>query len=94
MPSPSEVLAPRVTAAIAAAFGDEHPELRDADPVLRPSQFADLQANAPLALAKKVGMPPRDVAAKVTAEFGSFEAVLTFSKDGTDLFHLGFLLVG
>jgi arginyl-tRNA synthetase len=66
MPSPSEVLAPRVTAAIAAAFGAEYPELRDADPVLRPSQFADLQANAPLALAKKVGMPPRDVAAKVT----------------------------
>jgi arginyl-tRNA synthetase len=51
MPSPSEVLAPRVTAAIAAAFGSEYPELRDADPVLRPSQFADLQANAPLALA-------------------------------------------
>ncbi len=67
MPSPSEVLAPRVTAAIAAAFGAEYPELRDADPVLRPSQFADLQANAPLALAKKVGMPPREVAAKVTA---------------------------
>src|SRR4029453_11308174 len=67
MPSPSDVLAPRVTAAIAAAFGADYPELRDADPVLRPSQFADLQANAPLALAKKVGMPPREVAAKVTA---------------------------
>ncbi|MEP6651072.1 MAG: arginine--tRNA ligase [Lapillicoccus sp.] len=67
MPSPSDVLAPRVTAAIAAAFGDEHPELRDADPVLRPSQFADLQANAPLALARLVGMPPREIAAKVTA---------------------------
>jgi arginyl-tRNA synthetase len=66
MPSPSDVLAPRVTAAIAAAFGADYPELRDADPVLRPSQFADLQANAPLALAKRVGMPPREVAAKVT----------------------------
>ena len=68
MPSPAEVLAPRVSAAIAAAFGEDYPELRHADPVLRPSQFADLQANAPLALAKKVGMPPREVAAKVTAQ--------------------------
>src|SRR6476659_8089327 len=67
MPSPSEVLAPRVTAAIAAAFGADYPELRDADPVLRPSQFADLQVNAPLALAKKVRMPPREVAAQILA---------------------------
>ena len=67
MSSPSEVLAPRVTAAIAAAFGAEYPELRDADPVLRPSQFADLQVNAPLALAKKVRMPPREVAAQILA---------------------------
>ncbi len=65
MPSPAEVVAPRITAAIAAAFGAAYPELTDADPVLRPSQFADLQANAALALGKKVGMPPRDIAAKV-----------------------------
>ncbi|MEO9152577.1 MAG: arginine--tRNA ligase [Lapillicoccus sp.] len=65
MSSPSDVLAPRVTAAIAAAFGADHPDLRDADPVLRPSTFADLQANAALAIAKKVGMPPRDAAARI-----------------------------
>ncbi len=63
--SPADVLAPRVTAAIAAAFGDEHPELKDADPVLRPSQFADVQANAALALAKRLGMPPREVASRI-----------------------------
>ncbi len=63
--SPADVLAPRVTAAIAAAFGDEHPELRDADPVLRPSQFADVQANAALALANRLGMKPRDVASRI-----------------------------
>ena len=44
------------------AFG---PELRGADPVLRPSQFADLQSNAPLALAKRLGMPPREVGARL-----------------------------
>ncbi|MGV1029271.1 MAG: arginine--tRNA ligase, partial [Dermatophilaceae bacterium] len=64
MVSPSEVLAPRITAAIAAAFGDEH---RDADPVLRPSQFADLQANAALALAKRLGIRPRDAAQRIVA---------------------------
>jgi len=63
--SPADVLAPRVTAAIAAAFGEEHPELKDADPVLRPSQFADVQANAALALAKRLGMRPREVATQI-----------------------------
>ncbi len=62
MPSPHDALAPLVTAAIEAAFG---PELRGADPVLRPSQFADLQSNAPLALAKRLGMPPRDVGTRL-----------------------------
>ncbi len=64
MVSPLVALTPRVQSAIAVALGDEH---RDADPVLRPSQFADVQVNAALALAKKVGMPPREVAAKIVA---------------------------
>jgi arginyl-tRNA synthetase len=42
-----------------AAFGEEY---ADTDPVLRPSQFADFQANVALALAKKLGRPPREVA--------------------------------
>ena len=65
MPSPHDTLAPLLSAAIAAAFGDEH---RDADPVLRPSQFADLQANFALPLAKRLGMPPREIASRVVAE--------------------------
>ncbi len=62
MPSASATLAPIVSAAIEEAFGPEH---RDADPVLRPSQFADLQSNAALALAKRLGMPPREVAQRI-----------------------------
>ena len=62
MVSPLVALTPKVQSAIAAALGDDH---READPVLRPSQFADVQVNAALALAKKVGAPPRDVAAKI-----------------------------
>ncbi len=38
-----------------------------ADPVLRPSDHADFQANGALALAKKLGRAPRDVAAEVVA---------------------------
>jgi arginyl-tRNA synthetase len=62
MVSPLVALTPTVSAAIAAALGEEY---RDADPVLRPSQFADVQVNAALALAKKVGRPPRDVATAI-----------------------------
>jgi arginyl-tRNA synthetase len=64
MADPQEVLAERVRAALAAAFGAEH---ADADPVIRPSTFADYQANVALPLAKKLGRPPRDVAAEIAA---------------------------
>src|SRR6478735_8056393 len=64
MVSPLVALTPKVQSAIATALGDD---FREADPVLRPSQFADVQVNAALALAKKVGMPPREVAAKIVA---------------------------
>ncbi|MHA7221433.1 arginine--tRNA ligase [Arthrobacter sp. RHLT1-20] len=56
------MVVPRVQAAIASAFGEEY---RGTDPVIRPSQFADIQINAAMALAKKVGMPPRDAAARI-----------------------------
>ncbi|MCK0111660.1 arginine--tRNA ligase [Ornithinimicrobium sp. F0845] len=55
-------LSPLVSSAIERALGPEHAGV---DPVLRPSQFADMQANAALALAKRVGMPPRDLAARI-----------------------------
>ncbi|GAB3055235.1 arginine--tRNA ligase [Intrasporangium mesophilum] len=62
MVSPLVALTPKVQSAIAVALGDDY---READPVLRPSQFADVQVNAALALAKKVGMPPRDLASRI-----------------------------
>jgi arginyl-tRNA synthetase len=60
--NPAELVVPRVQAAIAQAFGEE---FRQTDPVIRPSQFADIQINAAMALAKSVGLPPRDVAARI-----------------------------
>jgi arginyl-tRNA synthetase len=56
------VLAERVQAAMAAAFGPEH---GCRDPAIRPSQYADFQANGALALARAVGLPPREVAARI-----------------------------
>src|SRR4051812_3472030 len=62
MASPLSILAPRVSEAIVAAFGAQY---AGTDPVLRPSQYADVQVNAALALAKRVGAPPRDVAQRL-----------------------------
>ncbi|GAA0368801.1 arginine--tRNA ligase [Actinoallomurus spadix] len=62
MSDPQHVLAARVQAALGAAFGEP-----DADPVIRPSQFADFQANVALPLAKKLGRKPRDIAAELVA---------------------------
>jgi arginyl-tRNA synthetase len=62
MADPQEVLAERVRAALAAAFGAEY---ADADAVIRPSAFADYQANVALPLAKRLGRAPRDVAAEI-----------------------------
>ena len=62
MPSPVHVLTERFQAALGTAFGEEYAA---ADPVIRPSQFADFQANAALALAKRLGENPRAVAQKI-----------------------------
>jgi arginyl-tRNA synthetase len=62
MADPQEVLAGRVRDAIAASFG---PDYGDADPLVRPSSFADFQANVALPLGKRLGRPPREVAAEL-----------------------------
>jgi arginyl-tRNA synthetase len=59
MADPRTTLEPRFEAALRAAFGDE---LAKTDPVLRRSDRADFQADVAMALAKKVGKPPREVA--------------------------------
>jgi arginyl-tRNA synthetase len=59
MADPQEVLAQRVHGAIVASLG---PEYGDADPLIRPSSFADFQSNAALPLAKRAGRPPAELA--------------------------------
>jgi arginyl-tRNA synthetase len=60
MPSPSELIALRLR----AAFATLDP---DADPILRQSDHADFQANGALALAKRLGRNPVEVANEVIA---------------------------
>ena len=62
MVSPVAAVTPSLRTAIERALGAE---FAGADPVLRPSQYADVQVNAALALAKRAKRPPRDVAAAI-----------------------------
>ncbi|HTX26074.1 MAG TPA: arginine--tRNA ligase [Streptosporangiaceae bacterium] len=64
MADPQQVLAARVRDAIVASFG---PDYGDADPLIRPSSFADFQSNVALPLGKRLGRAPREVAAELAA---------------------------
>jgi arginyl-tRNA synthetase len=65
MADPQEVLAQRVHDAIVATFG---PDYRDSDPLIRPSSFADFQANVALPLGKRLGRPPREAATDLASQ--------------------------
>jgi arginyl-tRNA synthetase len=79
MADPQEVLAQRVGAAIGAAFGAGHAA---DDPVIRPSAFADYQANVALPLAKSLGRPPREVAAEITSHLDVADICRTADVSG------------
>ncbi len=70
MTDPEVALARLVRAALAAEFGADY---ADADPIIRPSQFADFQANVALPLAKRLGLAPRDVAARLAGHLQDSE---------------------
>jgi len=72
MADPLVALVPKFQAAIERAFGAEH---AGADPMIRPSQHADYQANVALGLAKKLARKPRDVAAEIIAALGDDPAI-------------------
>src|SRR5690606_37722041 len=72
-------LAERVQQALAAAFGPEH---ADADPLIRPSQFADFQANVAMSLAKRLRRSPREVAEAIKAELTDFPGTVEVSGPG------------
>ncbi len=65
MADPQDVLAQRVRDALTAAFGAGEAAT---DPLIRPSQFADFQSNVALPLGKRLGQPPRAVAAELAGQ--------------------------
>ena len=64
MADPQQVLSARVRDALVAAYGAGY---ADADPLIRPSAYADAQSNVALPLAKQLGQAPRDIAAEIVA---------------------------
>src|SRR4051794_20500091 len=73
MADPAALLADRIGAAIVSAFGAD---LAGTDPLIRRSQqpqFGDYQANVAMSLGKRLGRPPRDVAAEIVAHLDTAE---------------------
>jgi arginyl-tRNA synthetase len=85
MTDPQYALAQLLGDALAAAFG---PDYADADPVIRPSQFADYQANVALPLAKRLNRPPRDIAAELADRLGGSQVVETAEVSGPGFINL------
>ena len=65
-------LAADVSEALTAEFG---PAYADTDPLIRPSAFADFQSNVALALAKRLGRPPRDVASLIAGRLSGSKMI-------------------
>ncbi|MGH3303556.1 MAG: arginine--tRNA ligase [Streptosporangiaceae bacterium] len=79
MTDPEAALGVLVRHALAAELG---PEYADADPLIRPSDFADYQSNAAMSLSKRVGRPPRDIAGPVTGRLTAAAAVSSAEVSG------------
>jgi arginyl-tRNA synthetase len=85
MTDPQQVLAQLMSAALATAFGADH---ADADPLIRPSQFADYQANVALPLARQLNRPPRDVATELASHLGGSEVIEKAEVSGPGFINL------
>jgi arginyl-tRNA synthetase len=85
MTDPQQALAQLMSGALAAAFG---PDYADADPLIRPSQFADYQSNVALSLAKRVNRPPRDVATELAGHLGGSDVIEQAEVSGPGFINL------
>jgi arginyl-tRNA synthetase len=85
MVDPATHLAERLRAAMVAALG---PDLAGADPVLRRSEHADYQANAAMALARRLGRSPRDVAADIVAHLDAGDVCRAVEVSGPGFINL------
>jgi len=79
MADPQAALAAQVGAALVAELG---PEYADADPVIRPSAFADYQSNVALSLGKRIGQPPREVASRLATHLAGSPVISNAEVSG------------
>src|SRR5215472_11931404 len=79
MADPQAALAAQVSAALVAELG---PEYADADPVIRPSAFADYQSNVALSLGKRIGQPPREVASRLATHLAGSPVISNAEVSG------------
>lgn len=75
-------LTTRLTRVLSTAIAAAYHEQGGADPVIRPSDHADLQANAALALAKRVGAKPREVAEAIVANLPDNDLIASTEISG------------
>jgi arginyl-tRNA synthetase len=79
MTDPEAALGALVQQALADELG---PEYSHADPLIRPSSFADFQSNIALQLSKRLGQPPRDVAGPLVSRLAAAPAVASAEVSG------------
>ncbi|MGI5154242.1 arginine--tRNA ligase [Microbispora sp. CA-102843] len=79
MTDPQLVLTERVQQALGSAFGTEY---ATEDPLIRPSQFADYQANVALSLAKRLRRAPREVAQAIADHLDTADVSVEVSGPG------------
>jgi arginyl-tRNA synthetase len=85
MADPEAALGRLMRAALAAEFGAGYAE---ADPLIRPSQFADFQANVALPLAKRLGQPPREIASRLAGHLAGSEVCASAEVSGPGFINL------
>ncbi|APU15258.1 arginine--tRNA ligase [Actinoalloteichus fjordicus] len=76
-----QTLGQRLRDAIVAALPDAA-DVSEVDPLIRPSDRADYQANGVLPLAKRLGVPPRDLAAKVATLLENDDLIVSCEASG------------
>jgi arginyl-tRNA synthetase len=82
---PETTLGALVQQALAAEFGPEHGA---ADPLIRPSQFADFQSNVALSLAKQLRLAPRDLATRLTGHLAATEEIASGEVSGAGFINI------
>lgn len=81
---PFPLLRTRVLAAVRAAY----PDIESPDPALHRSAHADYQADVALALGRRLGKPPREVAAAVAANLASDDVLAKVEVSGPGFLNL------